>query len=92
MAPGTQQKWKLPLTASKQKAAKKQGTMRIATWNSFGLSGERMEYLCGSEDGSKAGLFPARGEHWILCLQECRFYTKTLADTGWRTRRRARPT
>ena len=65
---------KVPLTSSAKKRDSKFGSMRFGTWNCFGTSGERLEYLMGSEDGRKAGLYPSGkdGGHWVLALQECR--------------------
>jgi exonuclease III len=65
--------WKVPITSSAKPRDKQKGTLRMATWNCFGVSAERMEYLLGSEDGQKTGLFPSKGGGaWLLALQECR--------------------
>ena len=64
----------LPLTGSGSGKKKKQGTLKLASWNCFGLSVDRAEFLFGSEaDRGEGGLFPSKGGgEWIVALQECR--------------------
>eukprot|EP01050_Picozoa_sp_SAG11_P024160 SAG11_NODE_5067_length_1674_cov_1.828571_1_plen_98_part_10 len=69
----------VPLTSSADKPYKKKKSLRISVWNSFGLSGECMEFLCGSEDEKKAGMFQMRnGGDWILGLTECHGWEQRL--------------
>ena len=75
-------KWKVPVTSSASKQAKRKNTLKIVAWNCFGLSAERTEYLFGSEDGKKPGLFPAvGGGEWLVGLTECRGWEQQLAKT-----------
>ena len=69
----------LPLTNAKQKSAAAKG-LRIATWNCFGLSLERMDYLFGSEGQPESGVFPAKGADWVVGLTECRGGEQRLGE------------
>eukprot|EP01051_Picozoa_sp_SAG22_P024732 SAG22_NODE_6991_length_787_cov_1.341570_1_plen_121_part_00 len=62
----------LPLTGSGSGKKKKQGTLKLASWNCFGLSADRAEFLFGSEaDRGEGGLFPSKGGgEWIVALQD----------------------
>eukprot|EP01050_Picozoa_sp_SAG11_P002365 SAG11_NODE_118_length_15921_cov_30.283448_4_plen_272_part_00 len=71
--------YKVPLTSSANKSNKKKKSLRVGIWKCFGLSGERMEFLCGSEDGTKPGMFPMKeGGDWILGLTECHGWEQRL--------------
>eukprot|EP01052_Picozoa_sp_SAG31_P012187 SAG31_NODE_706_length_12688_cov_41.991342_8_plen_431_part_00 len=64
---------KLPITNAKRRKRQKQGNvLQVATWNCFGLSLERIDYLFGSEGQPETGVFPLKGGDWLVGLTECR--------------------
>ncbi|MDA8639342.1 hypothetical protein N9L31_00065 [bacterium] len=77
---------KLRLTNTTRDWSAKRGEVKMATWNCFGLSLERVEYLFGAEGQPESGLFPAKGPDWLVGLTECRGGEQRLDEFFGRSR------
>eukprot|EP01050_Picozoa_sp_SAG11_P031658 SAG11_NODE_9934_length_868_cov_3.729519_1_plen_237_part_10 len=77
---------KLRLTNTTRAWSEKRGEVKMATWNCFGLTLERVEYLFGAEGQPESGLFPAKGPDWLVGLIECRGGEQRLDEFFGRSR------